>query len=80
MEYPVDARENGIMGKVYVQFVIDTTGKILPESVHILKGLNNSCNEEAKRVIEESPKWIPGIQAGKKVRVQMILPVVFELN
>ncbi len=78
MVYPALARRSAVEGKVYVQFVIDKDGSI--NNVVILKGIGFGCDEEAKRVLESSPKWKPGKQRGKPVRVRMSLPIVFTLE
>jgi protein TonB len=78
INYPQVAIDNGITGKVFVQFVIGTTGKV--EDVTVLRGADPSLNEEAVRVIGSSPKWSPPIQGGKAVRQLFTLPVVFKLQ
>lgn len=78
LKYPHEARRRGIQGRVFVQFVVDTDGSIT--DVSLLKGIGKECDEEALRLIENSPKWIPGRQRGKPVKVRMSLPVVFKLD
>lgn len=78
LNYPALARRSAVEGKVYVQFVIDKDGTIT--DVVILKGIGFGCDEEAKRVLESSPKWNPGKQRGKPVKVRMSLPIVFMLE
>jgi len=78
LKYPKDARADRIEGKVFVSFVIDTTGAILTESVAITKSLSKSCDEEAIRLIKESPKWLPGRQNQKAVKVRFVTPVIFK--
>ena len=78
LRYPKSARQNQVEGKVFVQFVIDKEGKI--NQVKILKGIGYGCDEEAIRVLENAPKWIPGMQNGRKVKVRMSLPIVFKLG
>ncbi len=75
--YPRQARELRIEGKVFVQFVIEKNGKIT--DVVVVKGIGGGCNEEATRVVEMAPDWIPGKQRGKPVRVRMVLPITFKL-
>lgn len=78
LRYPAAARENGIEGKVYVRFVIDTTGKaIAPE---IIRGVSPELDAEALRLIREMPAWKPGMQRGKPVRVSFTLPINFRLT
>ena len=78
MSYPSQARRMGIEGKVFVQFVVDKQGNIT--DVVAVKGIGAGCDEEAVRVIKESPKWKPGKQRGKSVKVRMILPITFKLG
>jgi len=75
LKYPEKARNNGVEGRVFVQFVVDTDGTLT--HVRILKGIGYGCDEEAKRVVENSPKWIPGKLKGKNVIVKMVLPITF---
>lgn len=60
-------------GKVYVTYVIDTVGSIV--DVKVLKDLGHGTGEEAIRVLQSSPKWMPGEQNGQKVRVQYAIPI-----
>ncbi|WP_420582411.1 energy transducer TonB [Reichenbachiella sp.] len=78
MKYPNQARRMGVEGKVYVQFVIDKSGKLT--NVHAVKGIGGGCDEEAVRVIQNSPDWSPGKQRGRPVKVRMILPITFKLG
>ncbi len=76
LQYPRLAAENGISGKVYVTFVIDTDGTVLKP--RLLRDIGGGCGTEAIRIIKLMPKWKPGKQNGKPVRVQYNLPVVFD--
>jgi len=78
LKYPRNARENEIEGKVFVSFIVEENGNI--SEVNILRGIGGGCDEEAKRVIESMPDWIPGKQRGKAVKVQFNMPIVFKLN
>ena len=78
MKYPTEARQKGIEGKVFVQFVVDKDGSLT--DVKALKGIGGGCDEEAVRVIEEAPVWNPGQQRGKSVRVRMVMPITFRLG
>jgi len=78
MKYPAQARRMGIEGKVFVQFVVDKDGSIT--EVKAIKGIGAGCDEEAVRVIQGSPKWKPGKQRGRAVKVRMILPITFKLG
>lgn len=80
LRYPADAHENGITGKVFVEFVVDTTGLIPHEEINILKGLHKSCDDEVIRVMQGCPRWNPGKQAGIPVRQRMVLPIMFEVG
>ncbi|MCK4360962.1 MAG: energy transducer TonB [Bacteroidales bacterium] len=76
--YPTMARESGIQGRVYVTFVVERNGIVT--DVKILRGIGGGCDEEAIRVVKAMPKWIPGKQRGKPVRVQFTLPIKFTLQ
>jgi len=78
IKYPVMAKESGIQGKVYVTFVVERDGSIT--DVKVLRGIGGGCDEEAIRVVGGMPKWKPGKQRGKPVRVQYNLPVRFTLQ
>jgi len=78
IEYPTMARESGIQGRVYVTFVVERNGIVT--DVKILRGIGGGCDEEAIRVVKAMPKWIPGKQRGKPVRVQFTLPIKFTLQ
>jgi len=80
LKYPKDAKKEGIEGKVMIEFVVDSTGAIRPGTVNIVKGLFKSCDDEAIRLITESPQWIPGrvTELNKNVPVKMTLPINFK--
>lgn len=78
LNYPSQARRMNIEGKVFVQFVVDKDGSIT--EVQAVKGIGAGCDEEAVRVIKNSPKWKPGKQRGRPVKVRMILPITFKLG
>ena len=78
LKYPAQARRMGIEGKVFVEFVVDKDGTIT--NVKAIKGIGAGCDEEATRVIQGSPKWNPGKQRGRPVKVRMILPITFKLG
>ncbi|MEG0795874.1 MAG: energy transducer TonB [Odoribacter sp.] len=78
VKYPVLAAENGIQGKVYIQFVIEKDGSIT--DVKVIRGVDASLDKEASRVIQSMPKWKPGKQRGKPVRVSYTLPINFQLS
>lgn len=78
LKYPAQARRMGIEGKVFVQFVVDKDGTIT--EVTSVKGIGAGCDEEAVRVLRQAPKWNPGKQRGRAVKVRMILPITFRLG
>jgi protein TonB len=78
MKYPSQARRMGIEGKVFVQFVVDKDGSI--KDVKVIRGVGAGCDEEAIRVIQNSPKWQAGKQRGQAVKVRMVLPITFKLS
>jgi protein TonB len=78
LKYPAQARRMGIEGKVFVQFIVDKDGAL--SDVQAVKGIGAGCDEEAVRVIQGAPKWKPGKQRGRPVRVRMILPITFKLG
>ena len=78
IEYPQLAVEMGEQGIVYVQFVVNKDGSI--EQVKIMRGVSDALDSEAKRVVRRMPRWTPGEQAGKKVRVRYTLPIHFRLG
>ena len=76
--YPNKARENGVEGTVVIRFVIDKEGVI--REAQILREIGAGCGEEAKRVVEMMPDWVPGVQFGKLVPVYFNLPIKFGLE
>ncbi len=78
MKYPSQARRMGVEGKVFVQFVVNTDGSLT--DVKAIKGIGAGCDDEAVRVIKSAPKWKPGKQRGRAVRVRMVLPITFKLG
>ena len=76
--YPAQALEFGREGKVMVSFIVQTDGSIT--NIEVIRGFGFGSEDEAKRVIERMPKWIPGKQNGKIVAVKLILPLHFQLN
>jgi protein TonB len=76
--YPEIAKENGVQGRVTLQFTIDTDGSI--RNVKVLRGVDSSLDKEAVRVVSSSPKWQPGMQRNKPVKVKYTFPVVFQLR
>lgn len=78
LKYPKQAVRAGVEGKVYVQFVVNTDGSLT--DLKVLKGISPACDKEALRVLANAPKWNPGKQRGRPVRVQMNMPIVFSLQ
>jgi periplasmic protein TonB len=76
-KYPAIARENNIEGRVFISFVVEKDGNI--SDVKVIRGIGGGCDEEAKRVIKSLPKFSPGKQNGRPVRVQFNVPVNFKL-
>lgn len=78
IRYPKQARKNREEGRVYVGFVVEKDGSLT--NFKIIRPLSDELNEEALRVLKLSPKWEPGTQNGKPVRVSYSLPISFKLN
>lgn len=78
LKYPKYAVENGIQGRVFVDFVIDEDGNV--KDVKVSRSVHTALDEEAIRVVSASPKWKPGRHRGKKVKVAMTIPVDFRLE
>lgn len=78
IKYPIIAQENGIQGRVICQFVVNKDGSIV--DVEVVRSVDPSLDKEAVRVVKAMPKWKPGQQRGKPVRVKYTLPVVFRLQ
>ncbi|MBI1227937.1 MAG: TonB family protein [Bacteroidetes bacterium] len=78
IRYPDIARQNGIEGTVYIKFVVEKDGSI--SNANIVRDIGGGCGQEAMRVVGKMPKWQPGKQRGRAVRVQFNLPVKFKLS
>lgn len=78
IKYPTIAQENGTQGRVIIQFVVERDGSIT--DVHVARGVDPYLDKEAVRVVKSMPKWIPGKQNGKAVRVKFTVPVMFRLQ
>jgi len=78
IKYPAIAKDAGIQGTVYVTFVVNESGDV--KDVRVLRSIGGGCDEEAIRVVENMPKWKPGKQRGKSVKVQYNLPIRFTLK
>ena len=78
LRYPQIAQENGISGRVTLSFVVERDGTVT--NIQVLQSPDRSLAEEATRVVGNSPKWEPGMQSNKPVRVKYTLPVVFTIQ
>lgn len=78
IQYPSVCRENNIQGRVLLSFVVNKDGSIV--DIEVVRGINPYLDKEAARVISTMPRWQPGEQRGKTVRVKFSLPVNFRLN
>jgi len=78
MKYPQIAREMGIQGTVYLEFIVEPDGSLT--NITVRRGIGGGCDEEALRVTSIMPKWKPGKQRNKAVRVRFNMPIKFVLN
>lgn len=78
IRYPAVAKENNVQGKVFVTFVVEKDGSLT--DIKVVRGIGSGCDEEAMRVLRNSPKWKAGIQNGRPVRVQYTMPISFTLQ
>ena len=78
VKYPQEAKDKNISGRVFVSFVVEKDGSV--SNVEVKRGIGGGCDEEAARVISAMPKWKPGKQKGKPVRVSYMMPIVFKLT
>ncbi|PKP53960.1 MAG: hypothetical protein CVT92_02005 [Bacteroidetes bacterium HGW-Bacteroidetes-1] len=76
--YPPAAREKGIQGRVFINFIVETDGSV--SNVKVLRGIGGGCDEEAVRVVSMMSNWKPGQQRGQNVRVSFNIPIKFLLN
>jgi protein TonB len=77
IRYPAKAFEDKMQGKVFVSFTVEKDGSL--NNIKVVRALGGGCDEEAVRVMELSPKWKPGVQNGRPVRVQYTMPISFSL-
>ena len=75
LKYPNQALKAKIAGKVFLQFVVEKDGSLT--DIVVVKGIGGGCDEEAVRVLKLSPKWKPGKQRGRNVKVRMVVPIHF---
>lgn len=78
LKYPEIAAENGISGKVFVQFAVNAKGEVT--DVVVVRGVDPALDAEAVRAVKASPKWSPGKQRGRPVKVQFTFPIAFVLQ
>ncbi|MDR1348972.1 MAG: energy transducer TonB [Prevotellaceae bacterium] len=78
MNYPESAQENGVQGRVMVQFTVDKDGYV--KNASIIRKVDPDLDREALRVVSSSPRWTPGKQRTKNVAVVFNFPVVFQLQ
>jgi len=78
IKYPKQIMEEGIQGRVTVSFIVEKDGRV--SNVRLLRSVQSALDKEAIRVVKSMPKWTPGKQNGKPVRVRFNLPVMFKLN
>lgn len=78
VKYPKESKEKGIEGRVYVQFVVEKDGSL--NEITVLRGVSEDIDAEAIRVVKAMPNWKPGMNEGKTVRVQYVLPFNFKLS
>ena len=78
LQYPEIAKENGVQGRVTLQFTVNTDGSV--SDVKVLRGVDSSLDKEAVRIVSMSPKWEPGKQRERPVKVVYNFPVVFQLR
>ncbi len=76
--YPEIAKENGVQGRVTLQFTVEADGSV--SKVTVVRGVDSSLDKEAVRVVSSSPKWTPGRQRNKPVRVRYTFPIIFQLR
>ena len=76
--YPEIAKENGVQGRVVLQFTVNPDGSVT--GVKVLRGVDASLDKEAVRVVSQSPKWEPGRQRDRAVKVTYTFPVIFQLR
>jgi periplasmic protein TonB len=78
IKYPTKARRLGVEGKVFLNFTVDKDGSVT--NIQVIRGIGSGCDEESIRILKKIPKWNPGKQRGRAVKVQMTLPITFKLN
>ena len=78
IRYPAIAKENNVQGKVFLNFTVERDGSLT--DIKVVRGIGSGCDDEAVRVLKSSPRWKPGIQNGRAVRVSYTIPISFTLQ
>ena len=78
IKYPAEAHTKGIQGRVLISYVVEKDGSL--SNIHVVRSVDPLLDAEALRVANLMPKWKPGKQGGKPVRVKFVLPVTFKLQ
>ena len=78
IRYPAIAKENNVQGKVFLNFTVERDGSLT--DIKVVRGIGSGCDDEAVRVLKSSPRWRPGIQNGRAVRVSYTIPISFTLT
>ena len=78
LKYPEEAKQSEIEGRVFVQFIVDASGKL--KNIQAVKGIGWGCDEEAVRVMQNAPPWNPAKVADMPVKTRMILPITYKLD
>ena len=78
IQYPEQAKQDGVQGRVIVRFVVESDGSVT--NAEVLRGIREDCDQEALRVVQAMPKWKAGMQEGKPVAVHFNLPITFKLQ
>lgn len=77
IRYPNLAKRYNVQGKVFITFIVEKDGSL--SDIKVVRGIGSGCDEEAVRVLAKSPKWNPGVQNNRPVRVQYTMPIRFTL-
>ena len=78
MQYPQAALDQGIQGRVYVQFVVEKNGSLT--NIKVLRNIDTSLSNEAIRLVQTMPRWTPGYKDGQPVRCQVTIPITFKID
>jgi protein TonB len=78
LQYPQEARQLKLQGRVMVKFVVEPDGSL--SNIEVSRGIGGGCDEEAIRLLRNAPKWKPGKKGGKEVRVEVSRPIIFKLD